>query len=1626
LLLVLLVIVSFSALPAAAASSANPIYGKIDLAFERNLGQADGRVEFLGRGSGHTVFLTQNEAVIGFTAPKTSAVRMKLLGQNRHPQVEGMDRLPGSANYLTGHAQTTGIPRYKRVRYSDIYPGIDVVYHGNGQLLEYDFVVNPGADPKKIRLAFSGIRRISLDTAGDLVLTTDGDPILERKPHAYQTIDGIEKSVDVSYVIFSNYVKFNIGEYDKTKPLIIDPLLVYSTYFGGSGPDQGNAITVDVEGSVYVTGVTTSADFPVASAAQSKNSGGTTDAFILKLDPTGTQIVYSTYIGGSGSDEGHSIAVDTGGNAHITGYTSSNDFPIVSGFQRTRGGVLDAYVLKLNRTGNAILFSSFLGGSVDDRGYGIALDAAGNMYLTGTTSSTNFPTANPYQRNYAGGFADAFVAKIGSGGNLIYSTYMGGLGNDNPFSIAVDGNGAAYVTGFTSSPNFPLVNALQNTYGGGTDDVFVFKLNPAGTALQYSTYIGGISSDEATRIAVDEAGSAYITGYTNSLNFPRINAYQATIAGSPDANGVWPFDAFVAKLSPDGASLTFSSYFGGSQHDSGTGIAVDRGHNVYICGYTISFDLPVANAVQSFIGGDRDAFLAKFDPDGDILVFSTFLGGLATDSAIGLSIDSSGNAYVTGFTHSTNFPTANAVQETNAGTPDIFIAKLNSADIVSAQQFQVAPQGATSLITEGKRTDSVFGYATAESISGTQLAGLAIVNRMQNGATVSEVTVPAPPFLDVGRLFVDVSSGGRSVLSIANPNDSDVTVDFVYTDDKGNSSKFATVTVAAHQHFSKFVTDDPLKIDAPGTLNFVSSLPVAATAFFTITNQSSELLLSSTPIVHPVHYSADVGDRPVTIPQLADGAGWHTDVVLVNTTEDQMSGEARFFDQGSGSRPGGPIELGIGDGSATASVVGYDIPPRSFQKITTAGTAGVSEVPLTLNPGASSSTPGGGATQIAGWASADTATPEARLNGLEIFQFRQNGITESEAAVLAPRLRQSGALFVEVTDKIRSFIAIANPNEQDVAVDFYLTDGAGASASPVSVTVPAGGQYSAFVADAPISVPSGQARSLTFSASLPVFVSALRYFTNERNDILLSSIPIADDANVPAQVVVIPDFADGAGWSTKVILVNNTEEQMGGVVQFVGQGTLTEPPPGVLVGTAAGTDTVFEYAIAPHSFFRLETNGLLDNLSVGSIYIRPSSGFKTPHAHAIVQQQAGGNTIYQTSFEAQIPSMVLRFYAEGIGDFDAGKPKSSRTAIAIANPSSAAATVQLDLTSFDGSALGTSSPIQIPGYGQTVVFLSQVPGLQSVKAPFRGILRLNVAAGTGVTAASARVLINERSDYLITATGPLNEDAGLPGRLVFPYMTDSTGYTTEFILIAPRGTAATSATLHYLAPDGSPLQVASLQLGSVQIVPFGGFNTPHAHAILSRKEGGVLIFQTSLEGELPLQTFRIYAESMGDFDAGTLGSTRTAIAFANPSNTPVSVRLELRGLDGGLMRTSQPLAIPASGQVAMFLNQIPGFETLAVPFEGILRVTAPSGSGITGAGFRGIFNERGTALFTTTGPLIENAGVRGMVVFPHLAEGGGYTMKFIVVGGTAGQSNSGFLRFFNQQGNPLNVTLGER
>jgi hypothetical protein len=1638
LIILLALILLFSAMPAHAAAGSDEVFGKLSLGFERNEGQADPKVKFLARARGYSIFLTGNETVMKFTAPKTASVRMKFLGQQRNARVEGVDALAGTTNYLLGNGASyrTNIKSYKKVRYSDIYPGIDVEYRGNGRMLEYDFVLKPGADPDKIRIAFSGVHGTSIDPSGDLILKTDADPIVQKKPHVYQEIDGQERIVEAAYLIRGRDVGFRIGGYDRTRPLVIDPELVYSTFFGGSGADAGFGIAVDPKGAVYVAGSTASPDFPIQSAAQADKKGGSSDAFIFKLDPTGSQIVYSTFIGGSGTDEAHSIAVDASGNAYITGFTQSNDFPIVNGFQTARRGLQEAYVLKLNSSGTGIVFSTFLGGSGDDRGFSIALDAANNSYVTGTTSSTNFPTANPFQRSRAGGFADGFIAKFNAVGGLVYSTYIGGIGNDNPLSIAVDANGAAYVTGWTTSINFPLANAFQTKFGGlnipvGTDDVFVLKLNPAGNALEYSTYIGGTGSDEATRIAIDSAGSAYVTGTTTSLDFPVVKPFQSSLAQLSGS------DAFVVKVAPDGKSLIYSTYFGGFQNESGTGIAVDASGAAYVAGFTNSFDLPTANQIQASIGGDRDAFVAKFAPAGNILVFSTFLGGTAADSATGITIDTAGNTYVVGFTNSGDFTTANAVQSANAGGQDVFVAKLNVQDIVSSSQFQVAPRGATSVVTKGTRTDAVFGYAVAQPAApDTQLTGLSIISRKQSGATVSEVGIPAPPFVDTGRLFVDISATGRSVLSIANPSDQDADITFFYTDENGATTKFVTTTVKAHEHFSRFVTDDPLNIAAPGTLNFWSSIPVVATAFFTITNESNDLLLSRTPMVGEFIHNAQVGNKTMTIPEIADGGGWNSDVILVNTSENLMHGVVEFFSQGSGNQPGAPMEVPIGD--VSSSVVEFEIPIRSFKKISTAGSSTISAVPFGLNRGTSFSTPGGGSAQVSGWASADSNDANVRLNGLQLLQFRQLGITQNQAGILAPALRQMGRFLAERTDKVRSFMAFANPNAVDVDLNLVLSDENGASGDVITVTVPASGQFSAFLTDQPLTIEVNTTRAVSFSASLPVFVTALRFFTNERNDSLLSQIPIADITTAVDQPVVIPQFADGGGWKTRVVLVNNTEDEVRGQIRFVGHGSPTAPPQGAVVGTDVGDNSVFEYDIQPRGFFQLQTNGLMENLSSGSVQIVPSSGFHTPASFALISDfvvdqaatAAAGdirvNTGFETSVEGQLPATSLRFYAEAAGDFGAAQPKSTRTSIAIANPSGQPATVQLEVTSFNDVRLGLSSPITIPAGGQLAAYLFEIPGLQSLPVPFQGILRLTVQSGSGVTASSFKILFNERPDYLVTTTGPLNENAGMPGRLVFPYMTDSTGYTTQFVLINPPGVQTGSGVLNYVAADGSPLQISTLRLGSVQIIASEGSLTPFAHVILNRRDNGVLTSLFSLEAELPGTTFRTYAESVGDFDSGVAGSTRSGVTLANPSNSSATVVLEVRNLDGSLLKTSQPVQVPANGEIAVYLNQVPGLESLAAPFQGIVRVTTTSTEGVTAAGFRAINNERGNVLFTATGPLVENAGTSGQLVFPHIAEGGGFTTQFIVIGGTSGQANTGVLTFFNEEGNPLNLTLTPR
>jgi hypothetical protein len=742
-------------------------YAKLPLSFEANLGQTSNQVKFLSRGSGYTLSLThRGEALLALRKPApqsdplkpaafvstlatrkrdaarpSSVVRMKLVGGNAKPRVEALDELPGKANYFIGNDPKkwrTNVPTYAKVKYEGVYPGVDLVYYGNQRQLEYDFVLAPGVDPNEIRLKFCGAEKLRVDEKGDLLLGSGGEEVRLEKPVVYQEVAGERKPVEGSYVLVkANRVGFQLGAYDHSQPVVIDPVLVYSTYLGGSGGDQGNGISVDRSGNIYVAGITDSSDFPTANALQSRSGSSTYDAFVTKINASGATLIYSTYLGGSGLDDGLGITVDDSGNAYVTGRTSSPNFPTTTGVvQSTCCG---AFVTKINPTGSALLYSTYLGTNDGDSGNGIAVDASGNAYVIGYTQSAHFPTTTGAFQTTIGSINDnAFVAKINTTGSaLLYSTYLGGNGSDEGYGIAVDASGNAYVTGFTSSTNFPTANAFQSTLAG-SNNAFITKINASGSALVYSTYLGGSASDGGNAIAVDTSGNAYVTGFTSSTNFPTANAFQSTLAGSNNA--------FITKINASGSALVYSTYLGGSASDGGNAIAVDTSGNAYVTGITSSTNFPTANAVQPSYGvGMSDVFVTKLNPSGSALVYSTYLGGSATaDTGLGIAVDGSGNAYVTGYTGSASFPTtAGAFQTAYGGQGDAFVSKIvNGGAALGGGTINVSGGLANfSFIVLQQESDrSVYGalqyvnHASGARIQGVTFTGFTIGG---NTATLS-------------------------------------------------------------------------------------------------------------------------------------------------------------------------------------------------------------------------------------------------------------------------------------------------------------------------------------------------------------------------------------------------------------------------------------------------------------------------------------------------------------------------------------------------------------------------------------------------------------------------------------------------------------------------------------------------------------------------------------------------------------------------------------------------------------------------------------------------------------------------------------------------------------------------
>ncbi len=698
-------------------------YGKLPLSFEANRGQMDAQVQFVSRGQGYTLFLTSREAVLSLSKPgarhrspaagrqpesaavasdaANAVVRMQMVGGNRRPLITQEDELPGKSNYFIGNDPDkwrSNVPNYARIRYREVYPGIDLVYYGNQRRVEHDFIVAPGADPSRISFRLRGVSKLRLD-AGDLVMQTAQGELRLLKPEIYQIVEGERREVAGRYVLAGgNKVGFEIAVFDRRQPLVIDPILSYSTYLGGSDAEEGKGIALDSSGNVYVTGYTLSTDFPTKNPYQNTNHGAflaNNVAFVTKLAADGQSLVYSTYLGGSGGDSVERIAVDSNGNAYITGGTSSPDFPIVNAIPGSSFYISgDSFVTKLSTSGSSLVYSTYLGGTNGSSyTYDIAVDSSGNAYVTGYTYSTDFPTKNPYQSsNRDATDRNAFITKLApntgsSAVSLVYSTYLGGsgsgMGGDWGNTIAVDSSGNIYVAGSAFSSDFPLKNAYQssNHGAGNTPVVFVSKLKADGSDLVYSTFLGGNGGsgpfgDHATGIAVDSSGSAYVAGYTTSTDFPTKNPYQSTNKGL-GSNPV----AFVTKFKADGSDLVYSTYLGGSSRDFGNGIAVDSGGYAHVVGSTRSADFPTRNALQSSLTGIFNAFITKLSMDGTALVYSTYLGGTNGDGANGIALDSSGNAYVTGGTSSTDFPTKNPYQASyKGGDSDVFIAKLAPDD----------------------------------------------------------------------------------------------------------------------------------------------------------------------------------------------------------------------------------------------------------------------------------------------------------------------------------------------------------------------------------------------------------------------------------------------------------------------------------------------------------------------------------------------------------------------------------------------------------------------------------------------------------------------------------------------------------------------------------------------------------------------------------------------------------------------------------------------------------------------------------------------------------------------------------------------------------------------------------
>lgn len=1104
---------------------------KLPLTFIKNAGQKEKSVLFYEQGIDHTTVFTNQG--ISHSLGSESGETVTLVPLKASPfAIEALDMKEGKVNYFRGQdpkGWKTSIPTYGAILYKGIYPGIDLKVYGTNSQLEYDLTIAPGADPHQIRLSYKGARNLSVTKDGDMAIALKEGYILQKKPVLYQTIHQSRKAVEGRFLLVdATTYRFEVGPYNHKYPLVIDPVLDYSMYLNLRFADSVASIAVDTSGNTYVAGKT----YKTAVLRES-------DAFILKLNPTAEALIYSTYLAGSADDGVSALAVDSAGNAYVTGDTISTDFPSTPGsFQSTFAGDYvstgndDAFVAKLNAMGDSLIYATYLGGRYWDSAKAIAIDSLGSAYVTGRTDSFNFPTSNPYQLNQ--GSTDVFLAKFNpSGSTLIYSTYLGGGGDDAAFALAVDSSGNAYLAGETFSADFPLCNPYQGAFAGKWD-AFVTKFNSSGNALVYSTYLGGTDGSEVARaLAVDSQGNAYVAGNTNSKDFPITpGSFQRTLAGSLGA------DAFVTKLNPAGNFLVYSTYLGGSDWDGTMTVAIDPAGNAYVAGYTGSTDFPVKNPYQgTYAGGYYDAFITKLNPAGNALVYSTYLGGSDIDEITTLAIDRSGSVYVAGGTSSSNFPTRNPFQ---GNYPNPFITKLVAGRTSIALSL---PPGGSADIIDGRSADTIVdysfdtGYADIKVDSGVTPYGTAVFRYKQDGVTVSEAGVPASSPTTSARIYIDYrkkisavpgrsEAGKISVntgIAVVNRGSATAHVSYTLRNAVGYTVSIGHDTIAAGSHFACFLDQlqdrasgfrlpSDFQIDMqPATLEISGDQPLSVTALRGTYNQRENFLMTTTPVAD---LTQPLSAEAIYFPQFADGGGYTTSLLLMNTSAATETGVLQLFDDNGNPFSVNPV------GGAPNSSFPYSIPPGGIFRLQSDGSP---------------------KTTAAGWVKLTPQTGTYTPVGSGVFAYNPAAVLVSETGIPSAIATTHARLYVDLSHGHNTGLTIANIADTNAGIVIRAFEKEGATAAGTvkgPLLLSANGHDARFVDEFITGLPAGFTGVLDISSPTPFAALTLRSLINERNEFLMTAFPIADQNRSAPSPIVFPHIAARGGYTTQFILIS--------------------------------------------------------------------------------------------------------------------------------------------------------------------------------------------------------------------------------------------------------------------------------------------------------------------------------------------------------------------------------------------------------------------------------------------------------------------------------------------------------